>query len=198
MRPKGKPDDALFEVRREMLGLLEKRSEMGEIDLFYGDESQVSEAGYVPYGWVFDDERVEIPAQKGKSINIWGLLSRDNQLFFDTTDKNIDSEFVWQKLDEFSFKLAKPTVVVLDNARIHTARKIKDRFEVWQKRGLYIFYLPPYSPHLNIIERLWKELKARWIAPTDYLSTENLFFAVWSALAAVGQELTIRYSNFSA
>jgi transposase len=197
LRPKGKADEALYNVRREMLGLLEKRSEIGEIDLFYGDESQVSEAGYVPYGWVFDDEVVEIPAQKGKSINIWGLLSRDNRLVFETSEKNINSEFVWQKLDEFSLKINQPTVVVLDNARIHTAHKIKERLEVWQKRGLYIFYLPPYSPHLNIIERLWKELKARWIAPKDYVSTENLFFSVWAALSAVGNDLIIKFSKFS-
>jgi transposase len=184
-------------VRREMLGLLENRSEIGEIDLFYGDESQVSEAGYVPYGWVFDDEVVEIPAQKGKAINIWGLLSRDNRLLFKTTEKNIDSEFVWQRLDEMSLKITKQTVVVLDNARIHTARKIKERLEVWQKRGLHIFYLPPYSPHLNIIERLWKELKARWISPADYVSAENLFFAVWAAMTKVGDELGINFLKFT-
>ncbi|WP_407654637.1 transposase [Arcicella aquatica] len=39
----------------------------------------------------------------------------------------------------------------------------------WQKRGLYIFYLSQYSPHLNIIERLWQELKAKRIKPEDYL-----------------------------
>lgn len=197
MRSKGKANEELYEVRREMLGLLEKRSENGEIDLFYGDESQVSEAGYVPYGWVFDDEVVEIPAQKGESINIFGLLSRNNRLLFKTTPKNIDSEFVWQILDELSLKITKQTVVVLDNARVHTAHKIKERLEVWQKRGLYIFYLPPYSPHLNIIERLWKELKARWVAPTDYVSSENLFFAVWAALSAVGTQLGINFSKFT-
>lgn len=197
MRSKGKANEELYEVRREMLGLLEKRSENGEIDLFYGDESQVSEAGYVPYGWVFDDEVVEIPAQKGESINIFGLISRNNRLLFKTTPKNIDSEFVWQILDELSLKITKQTVVVLDNARVHTAHKIKERLEVWQKRGLHIFYLPPYSPHLNIIERLWKELKARWVAPTDYVSSENLFFAVWAALSAVGTQLGINFSKFT-
>lgn len=197
MRSKGKANEELYEVRREMLGLLEKRSENGEIDLFYGDESQVSEAGYVPYGWVFDDEVVEIPAQKGESINIFGLISRNNRLLFKTTPKNIDSEFVWQILDELSLKITKQTVVVLDNARVHTAHKIKERLEVWQKRGLYIFYLPPYPPHLNIIERLWKELKARWVAPTDYVSSENLFFAVWAALSAVGTQLGINFSKFT-
>jgi transposase len=187
----------MYEVRCEMLGLLEKQSELGQIDLFYGDESQVSESGYVPYGWIFKDEKVEIPAQKGESLNIWGLLSRDNRLFFETCQSTITSEFVWKKLDEFSLNIHKPTVVVLDNARIHTAHKIKERLEVWQNRGLYIFYLPPYSPHLNIIERLWKELKARWIKPTDYSDTQNLFYIVWSMLSAVGSELFIQYSKYN-
>ena len=74
----------------------------------------------------------------------------------------------------------------MDNARIHTAHKIKERIKFWQKRGLYIFYLPPYSPHLNIIERLWKELKARWIKPEDYLSADDLFYAVNNCLNQVG------------
>ncbi|MBD0289056.1 MAG: transposase, partial [Flavisolibacter sp.] len=66
----------------------------------------------------------------------------------------------------------------------------------WQQRGLYLFYLPPYCPHLNIVERLWKELKARWLRPKDYLTTDTLFYAVTLALAAVGKDLFIHYSNF--
>lgn len=180
-----------------MLGLLEKQSEAGSIDLFYGDESQVAESGYVPYGWVFEDEVVEIPAQRGKTINIWGLLGRDNRFVFSTTHNTIDADFVLQRLDDFSLNLRKTTVVVLDNASVHTAQKIKERFQVWQNRGLFIFYLPPYSPHLNIIERLWKELKARWIMPADYISTDTLFYAVQLALAAVGDDLSIAFSKFN-
>ncbi|WP_156148673.1 transposase [Bacteroides intestinalis] len=26
----------------------------------------------------------------------------------------------------------------------------------WQKRGFFLFYLPPYSPHLNIAETIWE------------------------------------------
>jgi transposase len=50
--------------------------------------------------------------------------------------------------------------------------------ETWQKRGLYIFFLPAYSPQLNIAERLWKEIKEDWIKPSDYIDAENLFYAV--------------------
>ena len=79
------------------------------------------------------------------------------------SEKNINADFVLETIDALSFEIKKTTVIVLDNARVHTARKIKERLEIWQKRGLYIFYLPPYSPQLNIIERFFKELKEGWM-----------------------------------
>ena len=179
------------------MSLLEKLAQNQLIDLFYGDETQVSEKGYVPYGWQFDDESVAIEAQKGQSINCFGLLSRTNQFRFKTTQKNINANFVIEFLDEFSLSITKQTVVVLDNARIHTARKVKQLFEVWRKRGLYIFYLPPYSPHLNIIERLWKEIKQGWLRPQDYRSADDLFFALNRICNAIGSSLFINFSPFN-
>ncbi|MFN4081000.1 MAG: transposase, partial [Saprospiraceae bacterium] len=41
--------------------------------------------------------------------------------------------------------------------------------------GLSIFYLPPYRPRLNIAERLWLELRARWLKPEAYISSRALF-----------------------
>lgn len=176
---------------------MENQSELGNIDLYYGDETKVSQEGYVPYGWQFDDEKVAIEATKGRSINCFGLLSRSNRFVYKTVEKNIDSAFIIGTLDAFSFTVEKPTVVVLDNARVHTARKVKGLFGAWQKRGLYIFYLPPYSPHLNIIERLWKELKEGWLKPADYQSADNLFYAVDRICAAIGKELFMNFSKFN-
>lgn len=124
------------------------------------------------------------------------MITRASKLVFSTTSDSITSNYIRNQLDKFSFEIQKITVVVLDNARIHTARKIKERLRYWQQRGLYIFYLPPYSPHLNICERLWKELKARWIKPKDYQSTDSLFYAVQLVLNAVGQDLLINFSDY--
>lgn len=178
------------------MSLLEKQSEIGNIDLLYGDETKISQEGYVPYGWQFDDEKVVIESTKGRSINCFGLLSRSNQFFYKTTEKNINANFIIETLDAFSLSIKKPTVVVLDNARVHTARKVKQLFQIWQNRGLYIFYLPPYSPHLNIIERLWKEFKEGWLKPTDYQSAEHLFYAVNRICAAIGKTLFLNFSQF--
>jgi transposase len=175
---------------------LEQQSEAGSIDLLYGDESRVSEQGDVPYGWQFQDEQVSIAVSKGKGLNCFALLSRSNELIYQTTTQSITADFVIEQLDQLSFRLQKPTVVVLDNAKVHTAQKVKACLQKWHGRGLYLFYLPPYSPHLNIAERLWKELKARWLRPKDYLTTDTLFYAVTLALAALGKNLCIHFANF--
>lgn len=183
-------------MRKEALALLEEKSRQGHVDLFYGDESQVSPAGYVPYGWQFEDEQVCVESAKGKGLNCFALICRDNRVRYATSEQSITSDFIVEQLDRLSLELVRPTVVVLDNASVHTAAKVKKQLESWQQRGLFLFYLPVYSPHLNIAERLWKELKARWLRPQDYLTTDSLFYAVKMALAAVGKNLFINFSDF--
>lgn len=169
---------------------------MGHIDLFYGDETGISELAYVPYGWQLKGENLAISANHGQQINCFGLLSRENTLCSKLTTTSINADFIVDFFENFSFKISKQTVIVLDNARIHVAQKVKERLIYWQKRGLYIFYLPPYSPHLNIIERLWKELKARWLKPEDYISFDNLKYATSECLNQVGRSLKINYSKY--
>jgi len=175
---------------------LEEQSELGHIDLYYGDETRVSEEGYIPYGWQFKDENVAIEVQKGRSVNIFGMVSRSNDFAYRTTEGSINSDFIIAFLDAFSLSISKRTVLVLDNARIHKAKKVQKLFEAWQYRGLFIFFLPPYSPHLNIIERLWKELKERWVCPSDYLSADNLFYAVDRVCANIGKQLFINFNQY--
>lgn len=193
---KESPDSDLYAVRVEVLSLLEEQASKGEIDLFYGDESGVSEQGYSPYGWQFKDEKVSIPATHGQQLNCFGILSRDNQLHFKTTTQTINTAFLIAFFDEFVLKMNNISVVALDNAKIHKSIAFKERCEYWQKRGLYFVYLPPYSPHLNIIEKLWHELKQRWIKPEDYSSFETLIYAVQLALLEVGKDLKINFKSF--
>ena len=74
---------------------------------------------------------------------------------------------------------------------------MSERLDAWQARGLFVFYLPVYSPHLNIVEILWRELKHRWLHASDYQDKGTLHYAVWQALKAVGQSLTIQFSRFN-
>lgn len=193
---KNKESRELYEHKREILGSLENLSEQGSIDLYYGDESRVSLEPCIAYGWQFPDEEIFMPAQKGNGLNCFALLGRNNHCLIETCQENITSRFIFDRLEDLSIRLEKLTVIVLDNARIHHSQIIKERIKVWHRRGLYLFYLPRFSPHLNIVETLWRKLKYEWLSPGDYQNKENLFYQVRLALTAVGQNLFIQFSKF--
>lgn len=176
---------------------MEKLADQGLIELYYGDESRISTEPCVPYGWQFRDEDVFMPAAPVAGLNCFALLSRACQCLFQTTRERITSEFIIEQLERLSFNRKKLTVVVLDNAQVHQSKKVRERRAYWQERGLFLFYLPPYSPHLNLAEVLWRKLKYEWLEAEDYQSTEGLFYRVRQALAAVGTSLKIQFSRFN-
>ncbi len=64
--------------------------------------------------------------------------------------------------------------VVLDNASAHTTAALATFVQAHATR-LELVYLPTYSPHLNLIERLWRYMRGQL--------TRNQFFASLPALA---------------
>ena len=187
----------IYQHKLYCIGLLEEFSRQGLIELFYADESHFSQDAPVPYGWQFKDEAVFMPSSRGKRLNCFAGISRNNNSFFSVTEAGIDSSFIASQLDHLSRQITKPTVVVLDNASVHTAATVTQRIPGWQKRELFLFYLPRYSPHLNIAETLWRILKYHWLRPDDYFSFEKLRYSLCQALANLGHELCINFSDFS-
>ena len=51
------------------------------------------------------------------------------------------------------------TVIIHDNASVHKSHLARHQHQRWQQQGLYIFFLPPYSPQMNRIEDEWLHLK---------------------------------------
>lgn len=152
--------------------MLEKQ---GHIELFYGDESGFSLNCVIPYCWQFPDEPVCILPQKGKNINVLGFMnSLGNQVQTFSKEGSINTEFVIESVNSFVSTLAKITVLVLDNARIHHSKMFQQQITQWENSGLYVFYLPAYSPHLNRIETLWRHTKYRWIKLNDYQNLDLL------------------------
>ncbi|MFY7997057.1 MAG: IS630 family transposase [Candidatus Kapaibacteriota bacterium] len=194
----GKPNPEVYAHQYWCLQELERLSEQGLIDLFYGDESRVSSEGYVPYGWQFPGEDIAIAVRKGYALNIFGLISRSNLCHWTSTESSINGQFLVEYLDRFCLSLKKQTFLVLDNASVHRSKAFRERLRAWQARGLFIFFLPPYSPHLNIAETLWRKLKKEWLNPEDYRDKETLFYAVNRCMANVGEYLTINFSPFNA
>jgi len=69
--------------------------------------------------------------------------------------------------------------LILDNARWHRSKDLKDFFEANRHRLVFIF-LPAYSPELNPIERI-RRITRRKVTHNRYFpSTEDLRFALLS------------------
>ena len=126
-------------------------SEQGHLDLLYGDESRVSLLPCVPYGWQFADEQVTMPSSGHGGVNCFALLNRDNQCYAHFTEGKVTAAWISERLDALSLSVRRPTVVVLDNASVHR-KAVKDRGHIWQERGLFVWFLPTYSPHLTPIK----------------------------------------------
>jgi putative transposase len=80
----------------------------------------------------------------------------------------------------------KACVVVLDNAPFHTARVVRERESEWAGRGLVLYRLPAYCPHLNLIEGVWRRLKGFLMPRRFYDSVAELKAAVLHALRLLG------------
>jgi transposase len=69
-------------------------------------------------------------------------------------------------LDEFTKTLDQEIILVMDNAGWHKGLKVPHNIE--------IIFLPPYSPELNPIERLWKYMKDNLLKNKIYLTLAEL------------------------
>lgn len=87
----------------------------------------------------------------------------------------------------------KPTVIVTDQASIHTSGAILDKIEEWLERGITIFELPTYSPELNLIEILWRFIKYEWIEINAYSCWESFVACVEKILKEFGQNYVINF-----
>jgi transposase len=67
-----------------------------------------------------------------------------------------------------------PRVVVLDNAGIHTSKAIKAARRGLARSGIYLYYLPAYSPELNRIEPVFKQIKHHDIPTRSHTSKAEL------------------------
>lgn len=194
MRLRKSPDAELYQLKQQQLRLLEQQAPIQGFDLYYGDATTISERGYVPYAWQFEGENIGVAAaHRGRKINVFGIYNRHNQFHYWIDTDTINTNKIVSMLDEFSWRICRPTVLVLDNAPPHRAKKVQQLIPYWQQRGLYLFFLPPYSPHLNLIERLWKEMKARYLIVEDYQSADHLFYALNRVCANVGLTLKLNF-----
>ena len=82
-------------------------------------------------------------------------------------------------------------MVVLDNAGIHTSKVVKAARPGLAKLGIYLYYLPPYSPELNRIEPVFKQVKHHEIPRAEPHSSLR-FARVWGWFRESARDLFIQ------
>ena len=165
----------------------------GYIDLYFGDESHFGLTPNVPYAWQTKENPILLPAAKGKFLNVVGLMSRKNDLFFELNETTFNSDKLIPFMDKFTDQIVKKTVVILDNSPIHRSKKFMTKIDEWKEKDLFVFFLPPYSPELNLIEILWRRIKYQWLPFEAYLSFQNLKERLWHVLNNFGKLYDIKF-----
>jgi hypothetical protein len=92
----------------------------------------------------------------------------------------------WDSYDLLGFlgalpRASVPRVVVLDNASIHTSDVIRAARPRLARSGLYLYYLPPYSPELNRIESVFRQIKHQAMPVRSFKTKAALHEAVEAA-----------------
>ena len=180
-----------YEEKKAMLKILKTQAKQGEIDLFYGDGSGFSLTPYLPYAWQEIGTTIEVPSFKGRTLNLFGIWDAKKDLNLYSVEGSLTSEVLISYIDDFAKKIKQKTVLVLDNASIHKSKIFKEKTKDWEEKGLEIFYLPAYSPHLNIIEILWRFMKYEWIEFSAYENFANLVEYIEKIASNFGVKYTI-------
>jgi transposase len=146
--------------RRFLKGLYKAKDEAR--DIVFIDETGFAPTPWRDYGWGPVGDRVygEKPSgTRPRTGLIAGLLGSRlvAPLLFDGTC-NTELFNLWLR-DHLLKTLKAGTVIVLDNAAFHKSR---ETLHLVQATGCKLLYLPPYSPHLNPIEKRWGTLKQSW------------------------------------
>jgi transposase len=168
------------------------------VDLRYGDESGFSLTPCVPYGWLPKGRQTAIRPEHKPVANVFGLMSLSQDLRYYLTQGNINSDFIIEAIDDFAKTITKPTVIVLDNATWHVSKKVTAKADGWERQGVFLFYRPTYSRHLNPIEILWRKINGaaqryEWLRPMDYLSKQALTDALVDVLQGFGSKHKIKF-----
>lgn len=147
----------------------------------------------MPYAWQSKLNPILLPAAKGKFLNVVGLMNRKNDLFFEVLETTFNSDKIIHFMDRFVQKIVKKTVVILDNSPIHKSKKFMAKIQEWEEKDVLIFFLPPYSPELNLIEILWRRIKYNWIPFNAYFSFKNLNEHLSYVLSEFGNKYDIKF-----
>jgi transposase len=159
------PSKANPEAQRQFVQWFEKiRAEMGPDDrLYFLDAVHLKHNAEAGYAWSQVGDPHRIPTNSGRErYNILGAYcTQTHQNTFILTRKNINQDTIIDLLGRLRAKHSDPGAiyVVLDNASYNRALRVATKAKCCR---ITLKFQPPYSPNLNLIERLWKFMRQKF------------------------------------
>ena len=141
-------------------------AQAGQRAVFFVDAAHFVLAPFLGFRWSWT--RLFLPAPSGRQrFNVLGALNAlTHEVVMVTNETYITALEVAELLTRLAQQdLTVPLTVVLDNARYQRCVFVQS---VAAQLDIELLFLPPYSPNLNLIERLWKFVKKQCLYSQYY------------------------------
>ncbi len=169
------PCKANVEKQEEFVREYKKLKEnlVQEDQLYFMDGVHPQHNSIAHYGWIKKGQTKQLKTNNGrKRANINGALNLHTKELIYVEDERINSQTMIALLKRILDQQKEGKIhIILDNARYYHADIVKVFLK--EHPRIVLKFLPPYSPNLNIIERLWKILKKKVVYNKFYLKFED-------------------------
>jgi transposase len=158
-----------------------EEAKQGQRHVFFMDAAHFVLQPFLGFLWCF--ARVFIQAPSGRQrLNVLGALhATTRQVVTVVNEEYINAHTVSALLRQLAATFSDlPITIVLDNARYQHCHLVVD---LAAELGIELLFLPPYSPNLNLIERLWKFVKKDCLYSKYYESFALFKQAILGCLA---------------
>lgn len=157
----GKADKEAQAKFVEELDQIIEEVDVGQAELYYCDGVHPTHNPRPAHAWIKKGKTAEIKANTGrKRVNVNGAINAfdPEQACIDIAD-SINAQSTQRLCQQLlNAKPNKTIYLICDNARYYKNRMLQDWLE---DKPIKLIFLPPYSPNLNLIERLWKYMKRK-------------------------------------
>lgn len=136
--------------------------------VYFADSTHPMFNPVMGYGWIKKGQDFEIKTNSGRfHLNINGAIEINTMNVIARSCNVVNRDSICELLRAIRNKNPEKDKIylVLDNAPYNRAKKVK---KLAKKLKIRLLYLPPYSPNLNPIERLWKFMKKKMMANKYY------------------------------
>jgi transposase len=170
-KPKAVPGKADREKQQEFIEAYKALKGKGKI--YFSDSTHPQYNPVISYGWFKKGVEFDVFTNSGRfRLNINGAVCLDDMDIVARTCNrvNADSLCVLLKAIKEKNQSQEKLFLVMDNASFNRSKMVK---EMAKTLGIELVYLPPYSPNLNPIERLWKFFKKKTLYNKYYESFDD-------------------------